>query len=116
MAVLFARQGGTPLQGRHAAETLRGCLAYYIPIAMTSILRFRTLSLLALAGVFLYPLAPAQTAPAAPPTVADALAFIDHAEKELNALSIDAARASWVEETYITDDTVALLAQANDRL
>jgi peptidyl-dipeptidase A len=50
------------------------------------------------------------------PTVADALAFIAGAEKELNAMSIDAARASWVEETYITDDTVALVAEANDRV
>ena len=59
--------------------------------------------------------APAQT-PTAKPTVADALAFIASAEKELGAMSIDVARASWVEETYITDDTVALVAEANDQL
>jgi peptidyl-dipeptidase A len=58
----------------------------------------------------------AQGATAAKPTVAEALTFIDGAEKELNALSIDTARASWVEETYITDDTVTLVAQAADRL
>jgi len=60
--------------------------------------------------------AAAQTAPATKPTAVEALAFIDSTEKELSALSVDAARASWVEETYITDDTVALVAQANDRL
>jgi peptidyl-dipeptidase A len=56
-----------------------------------------------------------QSAPSAKPTVAEAQAFIDKAEKELSTLSVDAARAAWVEETYITDDSVALLAEANDR-
>ena len=50
------------------------------------------------------------------PTVAEALTFLDNAEKELNGLTNDAGRASWVQETYITDDTVALSAQALDRL
>ncbi|MGB8261021.1 MAG: M2 family metallopeptidase [Terracidiphilus sp.] len=70
-----------------------------------------------LAFLVAFTLAPAfsQTAPVKP-TVADALAFLDRAEKELDALSIDANRAAWTEETYITDDTVALLAEANDRL
>ena len=49
------------------------------------------------------------------PTVAEALAFLDRAEKELTTLSIDGSRATWVQETYITDDTVALNAEANDR-
>jgi peptidyl-dipeptidase A len=71
----------------------------------------------ALVGLLLFvPTAPAQSAPTAKPTVSDALAFIAGAEKELNAISIDVARASWVQETYITDDTVALNAEANDRL
>jgi peptidyl-dipeptidase A len=69
-----------------------------------------------LAGLlFVLPAAPAQTAPAKP-TVADALAFIASAEKELGEMSVNAARASWVEETYITDDTVALVAEVNDLL
>jgi peptidyl-dipeptidase A len=76
-------------------------------------------SLLALAGLLLFvPTILAQNAPAqlaAKPTVAEALAFIDSAEKELSAISITANRASWVEETYITDDTIALVAEANDR-
>jgi peptidyl-dipeptidase A len=83
--------------------------------------RIRTLlpTLLALASLLLLvPTAPAQNAaaqPAAKPTVAEALAFIDNAEKELGAMSVTAARAAWVEETYITDDTIALVAEANDR-
>jgi peptidyl-dipeptidase A len=60
--------------------------------------------------------APAQSATQTKPTVAEALAFIESAEQELNSIGIDAARAQWVEETYITDDTVALVAKANDRV
>jgi len=60
--------------------------------------------------------ATAQTVTAAKPTVAEALSFIDNAEKELGTLNVDLNRAQWVEETYITDDTVALQAQANDRV
>ncbi|MFZ1083617.1 MAG: M2 family metallopeptidase [Terracidiphilus sp.] len=76
--------------------------------------KFRnTLPLLA-ALLQLIPTAPAQTAPAKP-TVADALAFIVSAENELAKMSIEINRAEWVEETYITDDTVALNAAANDR-
>ena len=80
-------------------------------------IRCTALCLLTLASLFpVASTAAAQTAPTAKPTVAEALAFIASAEKELSAMSIDAARASWVEETYITDDTVALVAEANDRL
>src|ERR1017187_1134500 len=70
-----------------------------------------------LAGLLLFvPSSPAQSAPAAKPTVADALAFIASAEKELGDISVNANRAQWVEETYITDDTISLVAEANDRL
>jgi peptidyl-dipeptidase A len=76
-------------------------------------------SLVSLAGLLLFvPTILAQNAaaqPAAKPTVAEALAFLSSAEKELGAMSVTAARASWVEETYITDDTIALVAEANDR-
>ena len=90
---------------------------FYIPIAMNSRIRCILHSVLALAGALLcVSTAPAQSATAARPTVAEALAFIDNAEKELNTISVDVNRASWVEETYITDDTVTLLAEANDRL
>jgi len=83
---------------------------------MNSRIRSILPSLLALTGMLLSASAtPAQMATAAKPTVAEALAFIASAEKELGAMSVDVARASWVEETYITDDTVALVAEANDR-
>lgn len=76
-------------------------------------------TLLALAGLLLSVSTPAQNAAATPPTakptVAEALAFIDSAEKELAVMSVEINRAGWVQETYITDDTVALNAAANDR-
>ena len=53
---------------------------------------------------------------AAAPTVASARSFIDKAEAELLKLSIMAARAEWVDETYITDDTDILTAAENERL
>src|ERR1035441_8195817 len=77
-------------------------------------------TLLALASLLLFvPTSLAQNAaaqPAAKPTVTEALAFLDNAEKELAAMSVTAARASRSEETYITDDTIALVAEANDRV
>jgi peptidyl-dipeptidase A len=53
-----------------------------------------------------------RTAPAsaAPATVAQADAFVARAEKELADFSITNARAQWVNNTYITDDTDALAA------
>jgi peptidyl-dipeptidase A len=41
----------------------------------------------------------------APPTVAEAEAFMKNAESRLLELSVYAARADWVKATYITDDT-----------
>src|SRR5215510_3046690 len=49
------------------------------------------------------------------PTVAEARAFIEEAETKLRRLSVDASRASWVQSTYITEDTEILSAQANER-
>ena len=65
-----------------------------------------------------------QTAPASPKhssapakvTVADAEKFMNETEALLSDLSIKLARAQWVQSTYITDDTEALAADANDRL
>ena len=89
----------------------------YIPFAMTFSVRCLPYFLLAFAGLlWCISTAPAQSPAASKPTLSEALAFIDNAEKELNTINIDVARASWVEETYITDDTVALLAKASDRL
>jgi peptidyl-dipeptidase A len=49
-------------------------------------------------------------------TVADAQAFMDRVEADLLALSNEGARAGWVQETYITDDTEALAAKAGERV
>ncbi len=54
--------------------------------------------------------------PAAAPTVAQARAFVARAESTLNALTIRAARADWVANTYITFDTEELTAQAGEAL
>jgi peptidyl-dipeptidase A len=50
------------------------------------------------------------------PTVADAQAFMAKAEQELLDLTNEAQRAGWIEETYITQDTEAEAAKANERL
>ena len=52
---------------------------------------------------------------AASPTVADARKFIEDAEARLLALNVDDQRADWVKSTYITDDTEAMAAQADER-
>jgi len=51
-----------------------------------------------------------------PITVADAQEFLHRAEKRSQDLSADASRASWVQMTYITDDTEILAAEANEAL
>ena len=53
---------------------------------------------------------------AGPPTMEEARAFLDKANAELLELGNEAARAGWVQATYITDDTEALAAKANERL
>ncbi|HEY6414342.1 MAG TPA: M2 family metallopeptidase [Edaphobacter sp.] len=52
----------------------------------------------------------------AAPTVAEARAFMDRAEVDLLARANEASRAAWVQETFITDDTEAISAKANERL
>ena len=49
-------------------------------------------------------------------TVAEAQAFMKKAEDQLADLGVRASRAGWVQENFITDDTEALSAQANERL
>jgi len=56
------------------------------------------------------------SATSAPPTVAEAQAFMDRVETDLLASSNEANRAAWVQETFITDDTEAISAKANERL
>jgi len=50
------------------------------------------------------------------PTAADAKKFMDDVNDTLFKLALEASQAGWVSETYITDDTSALFARANQRL
>jgi peptidyl-dipeptidase A len=50
------------------------------------------------------------------PTVARARAFMARAESTLNSLTVRAARADWVANTYITFDTEQLTAEAGEAL
>ncbi len=52
--------------------------------------------------------------PAKPASVAEAQAFIERAEKQLSDLSVKVARAGWVADNFITDDTQELSAEAQD--
>jgi len=58
----------------------------------------------------------APPAAAETPTAAEARAFAAAAEARLLDLWIAAERADWVQSTYITDDTEALAAQAQQRV
>jgi peptidyl-dipeptidase A len=57
-----------------------------------------------------------QSQAASKPTVADAEQFMKQAQVRLNEVGVKAARASWVQENFITDDTQALSADAQDQL
>lgn len=50
------------------------------------------------------------------PTAAEANEFIKHAEQRLAELNLRAARAGWVQENFITEDTELLAAEANEEL
>ena len=56
------------------------------------------------------------TTSTAEPTIAEAEKFIVDAEKRLFDLSVKSSRADWVKSTFITDDTEALAAEANEEL
>ena len=62
-------------------------------------------------AVVVAPGLPAET-PA--PTVEEAKAFLDKAEKELYDLGVKAQRAGWVQENFITFDTEEIFAEANE--
>jgi peptidyl-dipeptidase A len=49
-------------------------------------------------------------------TMAEAQTFMKKAEEQLLDLGVRASRASWVQENFITDDTEAMSAQANEKL
>jgi peptidyl-dipeptidase A len=61
-------------------------------------------------------LAECQAPPQGPPTIAEAQAFMDSAEADLLDMTNESSRASWVQETYITDDTEAISAKAGERI
>ena len=69
-----------------------------------------------LASLLLASPAAAAEAAKAPPTPAEALSFLDAAEKKLLALGVEAGRAGWVQANFITEDTEALSALASERL
>jgi peptidyl-dipeptidase A len=52
--------------------------------------------------------------PSMAPTVEEARAFMDDVEKQLRPLWVARDRAGWVNENFITDDTEALAASAED--
>jgi peptidyl-dipeptidase A len=81
----------------------------------------RAILSLAAAALFLAGCAPApgaHTDDPAPlrsvPTPAEAIAFVDSAEAVLAHLGTRAARASWVQSTYITHDTEILASEATE--
>lgn len=49
-------------------------------------------------------------------TSAEAEAFVKDVEKQLNEIGVRANRAQWVQSNFITDDTEAMAADANERL
>src|SRR5260221_3418297 len=49
----------------------------------------------------------------APPTAADVRTFLDSANDTTKRLGIEQSRAGWVQQTFITDDTEAIAARAN---
>ena len=52
----------------------------------------------------------------AAPTAEEAKKYIENAEAELLNLGVNASRASWVEENFITEDTEKIAADANEVL
>src|SRR6266536_2035584 len=49
----------------------------------------------------------------APPSASDVKAFLDNANETSKRLGIESGRAGWVQQTFITDDTEAIAARAN---
>ena len=62
----------------------------------------------------LVPALPAQTA--STPTVQEAEDFMKQAEARLSDMSVKVSRAAWVEDNFITEDTEALAADAQDQI
>ena len=69
---------------------------------------------LAIAGICALSFGCAQTPPSsAPPTAAGARAFLDNANATTLKLGIQQGQGGWVQQTFITDDTEAIAARAN---
>ncbi len=58
----------------------------------------------------------ANQAAAKPATADEAKAFVAKASEEMAALLLEAQRADWIANTYITEDTEALSAEANEKM
>ena len=69
-----------------------------------------------LACVLALTLGAATRAEQSAPTPDEARTFIDGVERDLHDLAVDAGRAGWVQSTYITVDTEAMAAAANEAL
>jgi peptidyl-dipeptidase A len=61
-------------------------------------------------------IAPGTLAQKSAPTIAEAKAFLDKAEKELYDLGVKSQRAAWVQENFITFDTEEISAEANEAI
>ena len=73
------------------------------------------MKMLLLTSLFLFAFA-AVLAAQSTPTVADAEQFMNKAEARLAELSVKVNQANWVHDNFITDDTEALAAAANDEI
>ncbi|HEV2696368.1 MAG TPA: M2 family metallopeptidase, partial [Terriglobales bacterium] len=71
------------------------------------------MKMLLLAAIFLFAFAAVLVAQNTP-TVAEAEQFMNKAEAQLAELSVKVNQANWVHDNFITDDTEALAASAND--
>lgn len=76
----------------------------------------RAISFILTAAVLAAPLGAQAPSGAQGPTVAQARRFMARAESTLDALTVKASRADWVANTYITDDTEELTAEASEAL
>src|SRR5688500_13406591 len=54
--------------------------------------------------------------PPAGPTAEEARRFVNEAEARLDELNVEATRAAWIQANFITEDTQAMSAAANEKL
>jgi len=80
---------------------------------VTLTIRTRLASVFAIAALCATALGCAQTGSSPAPTPADAKAFLDTVNKTMLKLGIEQGTAGWVQQNFITDDTEAIAARAN---